>query len=815
MTTNENKALTELAQDVDEALAIPTHIQAVSTAATPTLNNPGSTDTAIDDGKVDNVTDPNETQDTNEEEQVNDSDINNPKSPRPSPINRRIKDALFKATTPNMYRHCKYMVHLMRDEVMIKFVKGGEICTVSKAVALNCMVNFNPLMVDTPWRDPADGSDTDDDNEDDGHTNSDNNVVGDYPFDRMYAMNVGSGGIETPFSQFGDTPSLSPTINLTHTNQANPDSPMSRTSASIHSNRSTPNPTPIPTPIPTPSPTPTQTTSNSSSSSSQTSQCESPSPPIPPKSTTTTTLDIVAKTQQSIVALMGQLVNGQQQPNETSDSASTKVMTKMFEKSAVVKFAGKWPKDKFDAYLYCWMAQQHEMRFDELSALTIYRSIIDTLSDNNRNQHNDWLTMKNLPKTLMNFVEYVVTKFNATVSKHDLDAWTSTIKIRDNEDPTSFIEHVKLLQRKANCYLVYNGLVTGKMTKRLFDDDWVLKTLINELIFNAYGKGTLNAKFAKLLTRHSELSDIVAENGATSSANAKAELKMLLEAVQKTRPKVMGHAVLEVQQKDQFQTFDHNGMESLSSFLRKLRGGQPPSKKRRRTNPDEQKDCPLGAKCSYFLRTGSCWDKHSEAELTKMRQIRSDKGLADGSGRGRGQRRTVSFRSRGQQRGRGRGRGRRTDFGGRKYDEHNWCEEGHWCQSIRRTNQCEKEHRQCDNGNECRAWQVFRCGFVHDSKAMRCSKCKGNHRAAQCPKNPDSSQSSSKEYPRYDGKDFFTGKVKTAEKSVTPAATSVTPRMKQVLAMKTRRTRMTDIERDAQLRAAYEIVEAAKTQRPQ
>ena len=59
----------------------------------------------------------------------------------------------------------------------------------------------------------------------------------------------------------------------------------------------------------------------------------------------------LAATQQSIVGLLTQMQQTQQLPIPTNDdSASTKVMNKMFEKSAVTEFVGKWPRDNLDAF---------------------------------------------------------------------------------------------------------------------------------------------------------------------------------------------------------------------------------------------------------------------------------------------------------------------------------------------------------------------------------------------------------------------------------------------------------------------------------
>ena len=137
---------------------------------------------------------------------------------------------------------------------------------------------------------------------------------------------------------------------------------------------------------------------------------------------------------------------------------------------------------------------------------------------------------------------------------------------------------------------------------------------------------------------------------------------------------------------------------------------------------------------------------------------------------------------------------------------------------MKKTNQCSKRHRQCRFAERCSDWQWFKCAFVHDMSTMRCSVCDQNHRAANCPQKNQQNRSTEKkekEYPRYNGTDYFTSKVKpkSEENRFAPSlAASVTPRTDKVLALCTKRLRMSDAEKDIQLRAAYEVVAAAKNQ---
>ena len=127
------------------------------------------------------------------------------------------------------------------------------------------------------------------------------------------------------------------------------------------------------------------------------------------------------------------------------------------------------------------------------------------------------------------------------------------------------------------------------------------------------------------------------------------------------------------------------------------------------------------------------------------------------------------------------------------------------------TNRCDKHHADCKFGLACSEWQYHKCAFIHDMKAMRCSKCDGAHRAINCTKknDPTKSESKEKEYPRYNGTDYFTSKVKPKSEEnrfAPPQAASVTPRKDKVLALRTKRLRMNDGEKDSQLNVSLTIV---------
>ena len=173
------------------------------------------------------------------------------------------------------------------------------------------------------------------------------------------------------------------------------------------------------------------------------------------------------------------------------DSNNKSMVEQINEKTALIPFKAKYPTQNREACDYLYQVYLHETHNKQLSAQTVYRSVMTTMPDHTRALFPDWLGMRALvdisdaksksTPSLANFKLFVLDQFNVSADRHTLDTWANTISFRDNEDPATWVQHARTLQRMANMYLECSQGETEATRILRFDDAWVLKLMVKNI----------------------------------------------------------------------------------------------------------------------------------------------------------------------------------------------------------------------------------------------------------------------------------------------------------------------------------------------
>ena len=490
-----------------------------------------------------------------------------------------------------------------------------------------------------------------------------------------------------------------------------------------------------------------------------------------------------------------------------SDTNNKSMVEKIYEKTALIPFKAKYPTQSREACDYLYQVYLHETRNKQLSAQTVYRSVMTTMPDHTRALFSDWLGMRalaDIPQaeskstpSLANFTQFVLDQFNVSADRHTLDTWANTISFRDNEDPATWVQHARTLQRKANMYLVFSQGETEATRILRFDDAWVLKLMVRKIIHEANTDEYLNRKVMEKMCASSKLKSIIANCGPSSPSTATAELALFESVARGVRKKIMHSRVFENKQKTQFKNYASSGVVTFNQYLKeqytaisgepnieKLVNEEPCAKKRKLNNGDakesENGTCRQGDRCRWFIKSGHCKFQHTAAELKILEALYEE---------------TESERKMASKAYTGSSK-ESEDLGRRSTDK---CPAGQWCSKIG-SNDCRMWHPPCDRGVKCNFWQGARCRFAHDEAKMQCTRCEGNHRGMNCnQKSGDNSEPSKDGFKRYSGKQYFTKKGE-----------AVAPRADKVLLLNKKFATLSDAEAHGQYQRALEILAVAK-----
>ena len=91
----------------------------------------------------------------------------------------------------------------------------------------------------------------------------------------------------------------------------------------------------------------------------------------------------------------------------------------------MAEFKAIYPKERREVYEYAYALSQYQERHKDLSAETVYRSVMKVLSDTIRQRFIDWAGTINRPLTLQSLIVHVITQFNARVSRFELEGWVA------------------------------------------------------------------------------------------------------------------------------------------------------------------------------------------------------------------------------------------------------------------------------------------------------------------------------------------------------------------------------------------------------